>query len=125
MNAKIAAVGLAVALIGIPVSAVAGHGNGNGQGHDQYPGFPDAATYGLCTAYENNENGRENGNAGQAPPFQELQDRAEDENQTVEEYCAENGQHPGQGNGSDDRGNETNETNESNSGNGNGQDNRP
>lgn len=101
MNAKIVAAGLALAMIAIPGSAVAGHGNGNGGGHDTYPGFPDAATYGLCTAYENNENGRENGQAGEAPPFQELEDRAEEEDQTVEEYCAENGQHPGGGNSSE------------------------
>lgn len=94
MKSKLIVIGLAVALVGIPTSAVAGHGNGNGQGHDSYPGFPDAALFGLCTAYENNENGRENGQAGDAPPFQELEDRAEEEDQTVEEYCEENAEHP-------------------------------
>lgn len=88
---------LALAMIAVPGTALAGHGNGNGGGHDSFPGFPNAATFGLCTAYENNEEGRENGQAGQAPPFQELQDRAEEDDQTVEEYCEENGQHPGRG----------------------------
>jgi hypothetical protein len=99
MNTKWITVGLAFAMLAIPPAAMAGHGNGNGNGHDSYPGFPDAATYGLCTAYENNENGRENGQAGEAPPFQSLEDRADENNQTVEEYCEENGQHPGQGDG--------------------------
>lgn len=110
MNGKMFAAGLALALIAVPGSALAGHGNGNGQGHDSYPGFADEATYGLCMAYENNENGRENGQAGEAPPFQELEDRAEENDQTVEEYCAEHGQHPG-GDNSSERGQ--------------GQDNRP
>lgn len=96
MKAKMVAAGLAIALLALPGTALAGHGNGNGNGHDDYPGWDDAATYGICTAYENNENGRENGQAGEAPPFQELGDRAEEQNQTIEEYCEENGQHPGQ-----------------------------
>lgn len=50
--------------------------------------------YGLCTAWANNENGRENGNAGEAPPFQALQDAAEENDQTVEEWCEENADHP-------------------------------
>jgi hypothetical protein len=45
------------------------------------------------------ENGRGRGRAGEAPPFQALQDEADAADQTVEEWCAENGQHPGGGNG--------------------------
>lgn len=104
MKTQLIATGLAVALAGIPAGALADHGNGNGNGHDSFPGFPSEATYGLCTAYENNQNGRDNGQAGEAPPFQELEDRAEDNDQTVEEYCNENAQHPGQGSPNDGNG---------------------
>lgn len=66
---------------------------------DGGPGPFGPNNFGLCTAWEANETGRENGNAGSAPPFQALQDTAEENDQTVEEWCAENGQHPGGGNG--------------------------
>lgn len=92
---------VALSLLMVPGAALAGHGNGNGGGHDGF-GLPDQATYGMCTAYENNEQGRENGQAGQAPPFQWLNEQADENDQTVEEYCMENGQHPGQGNGPPD-----------------------
>lgn len=49
--------------------------------------------HGLCTAWEANENGRRNGNAANSTAFQGLQDRADDQNQTVEEYCDDVG-HP-------------------------------
>ncbi len=65
-------------------------------------GMPGASWYGLCTAYENNENGRENGNAGNAGPFAWLQEQADENDQTVSEWCAENTEHPsnnGNGNG--------------------------
>lgn len=88
---------VALSLFVVPGAALAGHGNGNGGGHDSFPGTPGEALYGLCTAYENNENGRDNGQAGEAPPFQELNETAEENDQTVEEYCAENAEHPGQG----------------------------
>lgn len=88
---------IALSLFVVPGAALAGHGNGNGGGHDTFPGLPDQALFGICTAYENNENGRENGQAGNAPPFQWLNETADDADQTVEEFCAENGQHPGQG----------------------------
>ncbi len=94
-------IAIAVTLLTVPAAAMAGHGNGNGGGHDTFPGLPNAAFFGICTAYENNQNGQENGQAGEAPPFQWLSDQAEEEEQTVEEWCAENGQHPGQGNGPD------------------------
>ncbi len=50
---------------------------------------PDAALFGLCTAWANNDNGRQHGNAENAPPFVHLQQQAEDADQSVEEYCAE------------------------------------
>lgn len=98
---------IAATLLMVPAAAVAGHGNGNGGGHDTFPGLPDAATFGICNAYDNNENGRENGQAGEAPPFYWLGEQAEEEDQTVEEWCDENAEHPGQGN-SDERGNQSN-----------------
>lgn len=56
--------------------------------------MPDQALFGLCTAYAHNENGREHGNAGNAPPFMWLADQAEAEDQTVEEFCGDV-DHPG------------------------------
>lgn len=67
-------------------------------------GMPDQSLHGLCTAYEANENGRENGNAGDAPPFQDLQDRAEENNQTVEEFCQDVDHPSSNGNGGGDGG---------------------
>lgn len=99
MKATHIVMAMALVLVGVPSVGIAGHGNGNGGGHDTFPGLPDAATFGICTAYENNENGRENGQAGEAPPFFWLQEQADENDQTVEEYCEENGQHPGQDNG--------------------------
>lgn len=43
--------------------------------------------HGLCNAWDANENGRRNGRAADATAFQGLRDRADDRNQTVEEYC--------------------------------------
>lgn len=60
---------------------------------------PEQALFGLCTAWGANENGRENGNAENAPPFQGLQDQAEEADQTVEEYCADVPHPGGNGNG--------------------------
>lgn len=50
--------------------------------------------WGLCNAYAHN-----NSHAHQAPPFEALEAAAEAEDQTVEEWCAANGQKPGGGNG--------------------------
>lgn len=47
------------------------------------------ALFGLCTAWAANENGRENGNAGNAGPFVWLQKQADDNDQTVEEFCGD------------------------------------
>lgn len=55
--------------------------------------------FGLCTAWKNNENGRENGNAENAQAFKWLQQEAEDQGyETVEEFC-ETVPHPGGGAG--------------------------
>ncbi|MPY99930.1 MAG: hypothetical protein GEU97_18450 [Actinophytocola sp.] len=54
--------------------------------------------FGLCTAYfAGSEKGQEK--KRQAPPFQALEAAAEESDQTVEEWCAENAPHPGGGNG--------------------------
>lgn len=50
----------------------------------------DASEYGQCTAYENSEMGRENGNA----TFDGLEENATAENASVEDYC-DNVEHPG------------------------------
>lgn len=51
----------------------------------------DDSAYGICTAYEASETGREHGNASQAPPFQALKDAAG--NETVASHC-EDVDHP-------------------------------
>lgn len=62
------------------------------------PGPNGSNTFGLCTAYfSGSEKGQEQ--KRKAPPFQGLEAAAEAADQTVEEYCAANGTHPGQGQG--------------------------
>lgn len=62
------------------------------------PGPNDNNTFGLCTAYfAGSERGQQE--KRKAPPFQGLEAAAEAADQTVEEYCAENGTHPGKGGG--------------------------
>lgn len=62
------------------------------------PGPNGHNNFGLCTAYSaGSENGKEH--KRKAPPFQALEAAAEAEDQTVEEWCAANGQHPGGGGG--------------------------
>lgn len=62
------------------------------------PGPNDHNTFGLCTAYfAGSDRGQEMKH--KAPPFQGLEAAADASDQTVEEYCAENGTHPGQGGG--------------------------
>ena len=62
------------------------------------PGPNDHNTFGLCTAYfAGSEKGQEMQH--KAPPFQGLEAAADEADQSVEEYCAENGTHPGQGGG--------------------------
>lgn len=80
---------LAVGALGFGAMAQQGPpDNGGGPG----PFGPN--NFGLCTAWAANETGRDNGNAGSAPPFQALQDEAEAADQTVEEWCADNAPHP-------------------------------
>ena len=50
--------------------------------------------YGLCNAYSHN-----NDHAHKAPPFAALEKAAADANQSVAQWCAENGQKPGNGGG--------------------------
>lgn len=85
---------LFIASLVVPATALAGHG----PTHENFPGLPGAAMWGICNAYAHNEKGRENGNAGNAPPFAWLADQAEAEDQTVEEYCAQFAK-PGNGQG--------------------------
>lgn len=60
------------------------------------------AKYGLCTAYFASETGREHGNAGDAPPFQNLADAAEENDESIEDFCS--GTRPGN-RGDDDNSN--------------------
>jgi hypothetical protein len=62
------------------------------------PGPNGHNTFGLCTAYfAGSQTGQDHKHA--APPFQGLEAAAAAADQTVEEYCAENGTHPGNGGG--------------------------
>lgn len=62
------------------------------------PGPNGDNTFGLCTAYfAGSERGQEM--RRNAPPFQGLEAAAAAADQSVEEYCAENGTHPGNGGG--------------------------
>jgi hypothetical protein len=62
-------------------------------------GMPGPSWFGLCTAWDANGGNDNPGNAPNAPPFAWLQDQAEEADQTVAEWCAENAPHPGNGNG--------------------------
>ncbi len=62
-------------------------------------GMPEPAWFGMCTAWSAHGGNDNPGNAPNAPPFQWLQDQAEEADQTVEEWCADNAPHPGGGNG--------------------------
>lgn len=86
---------LALMLGGGAGVALADHAGTNPTDPDAIGDHP--ALYGLCTAWHANENGRENGNAGNAPPFAALQEAAEAEDQTVSEFCE--GVRPGNGHG--------------------------
>lgn len=81
--ALLSALLLAVSAVALSGVGVAGHNDSDDDGPS------DASHYGRCTAYENNENGRENGNAGNATAFQDLEDDAEENDQSVEEFCSE------------------------------------
>ena len=60
------------------------------------PGPNGHNTFGLCTAYfAGSAKGQEMKH--KAPPFAGLEAAASAMDQTVEEYCAQNGTHPGKG----------------------------
>lgn len=62
------------------------------------PGPNGHNNFGLCTAYfAGSEKGQEMKH--KAPPFVALEEAASAANQSVEEWCAENGQQPGNGGG--------------------------
>lgn len=73
MKAKMLTIGAALALLAVPATAMAGHANDEGQSHDNFPGLPGAALFGLCNAADNagndNGNGTSNGTWMNAPPF--------------------------------------------------------
>lgn len=74
--------------------------NGNGPPNaDNLGDHP--AKYGLCTAYFAGRGG-ENGNKHDAPPFQALEDAADDNDESVEEFCEGTRPSNGQGNGNQD-----------------------
>lgn len=75
-------------LLAMPL-ALAHHNEDHGA-KGTVPSMPDASIFGLCNAWMHNENGREHGNAGNAGPFTWLQQQAEEDDQTVEEWCAAN-----------------------------------
>ncbi len=88
MRSKLMTVALAAALVGSS-AAISFADPGPGNGHN---------TFGLCTAYfAGSQTGQDHKH--QAPPFQALEAAADSANQSVEEYCAENGQQPGNGGG--------------------------
>ncbi len=59
----------------------------NGEGITSENVGDHAALFGLCNAWEANEDGRDDGDADEASPFQALQDAADAEGQSVEEFC--------------------------------------
>lgn len=86
---------------------------GHNSDHDEGPS--DASTWGRCTAYENNDTGRENGEAGNASAFQDLEDDAGD-NETVSEHC-DDAEHPSESHPPEDAGPPENASDEGSSGN--------
>lgn len=82
----------------VAVALLIGGGTGVATAQSDKPGPNDSNNFGLCTAYfAGSEKGQEQ--KRKAPPFQGLERAAEAADQTVAEWCAENGQHPGGGNG--------------------------
>lgn len=53
MKTKLLTIGVALAMLAVPATAMASHANDNGQSHDNFPGLPGAALFGLCTAADN------------------------------------------------------------------------
>jgi hypothetical protein len=84
---------------GLGMLMTAGMGAAHADHAGTNPTDPDAignhpALYGLCTAYFANGG---NGNSHNAPPFAALAQAAEDNDQSVEEFCS--GVRPGNGHG--------------------------
>jgi hypothetical protein len=76
---------------GIAALALAG---GSAFAASATPGPNDHNTHGLCTAYfSGSDRGQEMKH--KAPPFKGLEAAADAADQSVEEYCAANGQRPG------------------------------
>lgn len=63
MDAKMLSIALALALVTVPATAMAGHAD-RGDSHDAFPGLPGAALFGLCQASDHADE-----NATLAPPF--------------------------------------------------------
>lgn len=93
---KLAAALFAALMIAVPATAQNGNGRPTAENLSEHP-----ALYGLCTAYFSGQGG-EKGNKNNAPPFQALQDAAEAEEQSVEDFCRgvrpSNGKGQGSGN---------------------------
>lgn len=93
---KLLATAVATVMLGGGVSAAfADHAGTNPTDPDAIGNHP--ALYGLCMAWHANENGRANGNAGNAPPFAALKAAADNNDQSVSEFC--DGVRPGNGHG--------------------------
>jgi len=75
---------VALALLGSAFGGVSAIAEPGPNGHNNW---------GLCNAYAHNGGG----NSHSAPPFAALEEAAEEADQTVAEWCAENGQKPGNG----------------------------
>lgn len=70
--------GMLAASVVVPAAANGKPGNGT---------MPPASAYGLCRAYfAGSETGRQH--KRQAPPFQDLEAKARQADQSVEEFCA-------------------------------------
>lgn len=66
-------------------------GDGETDVPEQAQAYDERGLRGLCTAWESNEQGRENGTVeANATAFQWLQNRSAEEDMTVEEYCEAN-----------------------------------
>lgn len=78
-----------LSVLALAMPAAIAHHNADHGNQGTVPSMPDSSIFGLCTAWEHNEKGREKGNAGNAGPFRWLQAQAEAEDQTVEEFCYE------------------------------------
>lgn len=101
MREKITKRALSMAAVAVLAFGALGVGPPDVEDIPGSPGPNGHNNFGLCTAYSSgSEQGQENKH--RAPPFQALENAADDAGQSVAEWCADNGQHPGQGNGNND-----------------------